>query len=99
MSNREAFEAAYAAHFQKNTGKEITLDEIASMRTGDEYNFNGRQNPYLNGMWDGWQLRQSEIDQLRQSLTDLYTLLAFHGSVPDEKYHLVTNAAVLMEKK
>ena len=44
--------------------------------------------------------RQLEVDALRQALSDLYGLLPVHmGEVPDEKYHLVTNAAALIEVK
>jgi hypothetical protein len=44
--------------------------------------------------------RQSEVDALRQALSDLYGLLPVHmGEVQDDKYHLITNAAALIEVK
>lgn len=49
-SNREQFEAAYAAHYQRVWGVACMPQDVAAMRVGDEYG----NRPYLNGWWAGW---------------------------------------------
>lgn len=53
VDERAAFEAAYAAEFNRVRSDVITADDIASMRDGEGYG----ARPYLNGQWIGWQAR------------------------------------------
>lgn len=53
--DRVAFEAAYRAHFEEHRGRALSPEDMASMRDGDGYG----QRPYLNGMWQGWKLRDA----------------------------------------
>jgi hypothetical protein len=48
---RQAFESWYIEHAREVAGLNITLEEMAEMRSGDNY---GADRGYLNGCWQTW---------------------------------------------
>lgn len=49
---RELFEVHYRDQFEAETGRELSDDDIKSLRDGPLY---GKSRTYLNGQWVGWQ--------------------------------------------
>lgn len=48
---RELFEVHYRDQFEAETGRELSDDDIKSLRDGPLY---GKSRTYLNGQWVGW---------------------------------------------
>lgn len=63
-TQRELFEASYAAKWKAATGKDQSVAELAAvvvtMRDGDGYHDGaGGRPPYINNLWEGWQMARS----------------------------------------
>lgn len=87
---RERFEAAYAAEYNRVLNANETAEYIASLRDGDHY---GSERAYLNGWWKGWQAAEAQQapqwSQEKPSIPGAYWVRGFRLGEPDSRPALV----------
>lgn len=87
---RERFEAAYVAEFNRVLNANETTDHIARFRDGDHY---GSGRAYLNGWWKGWQAAEAQQapqwSHAKPSAPGAYWVRGFRLGEPESRPALV----------